>query len=70
MFAQEYAAALMRVTLGSFWGFISRTGFGISGTESRSFRRGADNGSVLTEVSSWIHAAMVARKDAAQYPGN
>ena len=45
---QEYTAALMRVTL---WGFLGSTGgmdFGISRTGSGSFRRGANDGSVLT----------------------
>src|SRR5882672_7158002 len=45
----EYAAALMRVTLRGFCGFTSGTGFGRSRTESRRFRRGADDGSVSTE---------------------
>ena len=49
LLAQEYAAALMRVTLGDFWGFTSRTGFGISGTGSRSFGSGANDGNFLTE---------------------
>src|SRR5882724_10514902 len=39
----------MRVTLGGFWGFTGGTGFRISWTGSRSFRRGADDRSVLTE---------------------
>src|SRR5467141_1192773 len=49
LLAQEYAAALMRVTLGGFRGFTGRTDFGSSGTESGSFRRDADDGSVLKE---------------------
>jgi len=49
LLAQEYAAALMRVTLRGFLGSTGGTGFRISGTESGSFRRGADNGSVSTE---------------------
>jgi len=39
----------MRVTLGGFWGVTSGTGFGISRTESGSFRSGADDRNVLTE---------------------
>src|SRR5882672_4885507 len=49
LLAQEYAAALMRVTLGGFHGFTGGTDFGSFGTESRRFGRGADNGSVSTE---------------------
>src|SRR5882724_136830 len=49
LLAQEYAAALMKVTL---WGFLGSTGgtdFRISRTGSRSFGRFADDRSVLTE---------------------
>ena len=49
LLAQEYAAALMRVTLGGFHGFTSRTDFRRSGTGSGRFGRGADNGSVSME---------------------
>src|SRR5882724_7867159 len=49
LLAREYAAALMSVTLRGFLGSTSGTDFGISGTESGSFRRGADDGNVLTE---------------------
>ena len=49
MLAREYAAALMRVTLGGFRGFTGGTDFGSSGTESGGFGRGADDGSVSTE---------------------
>ena len=54
---QEYTAALMSVTLGGFHGVTSGSGFGRSGTESGSFRSGANNRSVLMEDelldSSW-----------------
>src|SRR5882672_7715277 len=46
LLAWEYAAALMRVTLGGFRGFTGGTDFGSSGTE---FGRGADDGNVSTE---------------------
>ena len=49
LLAQEYAAALMRVTLGSFHGVTGRTGFRRSGTESGSLRSGADDISVSME---------------------
>src|SRR5882724_7347129 len=49
LLAREYTAALIRVTLGGFLGSTGRTGFGISGTGSGSFRKGANNGSVSTE---------------------
>src|SRR5882724_2123231 len=49
LLAREYAAALMRVTLGGFLGSTGGTNFGMSGTESRSFGRGADDGNVSTE---------------------
>jgi len=39
----------MRVTLRGFWGFTGRMGFGISGTGSGSFGRGANVGSALKE---------------------
>src|SRR5882724_7434944 len=50
LLAQEYAAALMRVTLRGFLGSTGRTDFGISRTGSGSFGRGADDGNVSTEV--------------------
>ena len=56
MLAQEYAVALMRVTLRGFLGFTSGTGFRrskteseISGAGSRISANGVDDGSVLTE---------------------
>src|SRR5882724_3198514 len=49
LLAHEYTAALMRVTLGGFLGSTSGMDFGISGTGSRSFGRGADDGNVSTE---------------------
>src|SRR5882724_11194176 len=49
LLAQEYAAALMRVTLGGFLGSTGGTDFALSRTGSRIFGRGADNGSVSTE---------------------
>jgi len=45
LLAQEYAAALMRVTFRGFLGFTSRTGFRRSGISAR----GVDDGSVLME---------------------
>src|SRR5882724_8043312 len=62
LLAQEYAAALMRVTLRGFLGSTSRW-------VSEYPRQGLEvsEGVLMTEVSqqrvsSWIHAAMVARK--------
>src|SRR5882672_4010407 len=49
LLAWEYAAALMRVTLGGFHGFTGGTDFGSSGTESGRFGGGADDGNVSTE---------------------
>src|SRR5882724_1279803 len=49
LLAREYAAALMRVTLGGFHGVTGGRGSGGSRTESRGFGRGANDGSVLTE---------------------
>ena len=49
LLAREYAAALMRVILGGFLGSTGGTNFGMSGTESGSFGRGADDGNVSTE---------------------
>jgi len=49
LLAREYAAALMRVTLGGFHGVTGGRGSGGSGTESGGFGRGADDGSVSTE---------------------
>ena len=56
LLAQEYTAALMRVTLRGFLGFPgitgfrrSRTGSGISGAGSRISAKGVDDGSVSTE---------------------
>ena len=56
LLAREYAAALMRVTLGGFLGFTGGTGFrrsgtgsGISGAGSGISTRGIDYGSVLME---------------------
>ena len=49
LLAREYAAALMRVTLGGFCGVTSGTGFGISGTESGGFGSGANDRSVSIE---------------------
>jgi len=64
LLAQEYTAALMRVTLGSFGGVLPaelnsekyRTGSGKFGSGSENlrsvsgnFERGADDGGVLTE---------------------
>src|SRR5882724_4153348 len=48
LLAQEYTAALMRVTLGGFLGSTGGTDFRISGTVSGSFGSGADDGSVST----------------------
>ena len=48
LLTQEYAAALMRVTLRGFCGVTGGTGFGRSGTVSRSFGSGANDRSVLT----------------------
>jgi len=69
LLAWEYAAALMSVMLGGFWGFTGRTGFGesrmgsrISRVGSRISARGVDDGSVLTEGELWIHAVTVAGK--------
>jgi len=45
----EFAAALMRVTLGGFHGVTGRTGFGRSGTGSGSIGSGAIDRSVLME---------------------
>jgi len=49
LLVREYAAALMRVTLGGFLGSTGRIGFRISGTESGSFGSGADDESVSME---------------------
>ena len=49
LLVQEYAAALMRVTLGGFHGVTGRTGFVRSRTESGSFGSGANDGSVSME---------------------
>src|SRR5882724_12561240 len=49
LLVREYAAALMRVTLGGFRGVTSGKGSGGSGTESGGFRKGANGGSVSTE---------------------
>ena len=49
LLAQEYAAALMRVTFRGFLGFTGGTDFESSGTESRMFGSGADDGSVSME---------------------
>jgi len=49
LLVQEYAAALMRVTLRGFLGFTSGTGFGRSRAGSRISTRGVDDRSVLTE---------------------
>jgi len=56
-----YAAALMRVTLG-FPGFYLQDRFQNYLGQSQEFQKGANDGSVLTEDSSWIRAAMVAGK--------
>ena len=45
----EYAAALMKVTLGGFCGVTGRTGFRRSRTESGSYGSGADDRSVSKE---------------------
>ena len=71
LLAREYAAALMRVTLGGFRGVTGRKGSRSSGTESRGFGRGADDGSVSTEgelLDSCCNG--LPEKDAAQYPVN
>jgi len=49
LLAREYAAALMRVTLGVSVGLTGGTDFGSSRTESGRFGRGADDRSVSTE---------------------
>jgi len=46
LLVQEYAAALMRVTLRGFWGYW-RNRIGISGKGSGSFGSGDDNGNVF-----------------------
>jgi len=61
LLATEYAAALMRVTLGGFLGFTGGTGSRIPRAGSRISARGVNDGSVSMEVSSWIQAVMVAR---------
>jgi len=71
LLAWEYAAALMRVTLGGFNGVTGGTDFGGSRTGSRSLRGGANNGGVSVggELINLCCNSFL-EKDAAKYPVN
>src|SRR5882724_760171 len=50
LLVQKYAAALMRVTVVGFLGVTGETDFGSSGSGSKKFGKGANNGNVLAEA--------------------
>ena len=68
LLVREYTAALMRVTLGGFWGFTGRMGLEYLGQSPE-----VSEGELTTEVSwqrviSWIRAVMVAGKRCCSIP--
>ena len=65
---REYAAALMRVTLGGFWGFTRGTGFGISRQGLEVLEVVPMMGVSQQMVSSCIHAETVAGKRCCPIP--